>query len=148
MIEKFQRCHIKKCADIFFDIYSNEPFNYSWLSYKSVCEYFNDIFETPKFRGFVISFNSIVIGACIGVISDYFKIKKYRISEIFIDRKFSDKGFGSDFINKIEKALLNEGIDVIELTTDKNARAFGFYIKNNYSPLENNTNIIKVLRKF
>ena len=146
MIEEFKKHHIKRCADIFFDIYKNEPFNYNWLEYSRMAEYFNDIFKTPGFRGFIILKNSFIIGACVGTISDYFKVKKYRINEIFIDRKFSGKGFGSELIQKIEKILLSEGIDVIELSTDRRMKAFDFYLKNKYSILENNVNIIKVLK--
>ena len=54
MIVDFERKHIEKCADIFFDIYKNEPFNYSWVKKDSVLNYFTDIFKTPKFRGFVL----------------------------------------------------------------------------------------------
>ena len=143
MIVDFERKHIEKCADIFFDIYKNEPFNYSWVKKDSVLNYFTDIFKTPKFRGFVLYTENGAEGICVGVISDYFKVK-YRVSEIFVGRRFQKRGVGSKFLTEIQKILYKDGIDIIEITTDKNTPAFNFYLKNNYSILKNNINMIKI----
>jgi len=148
MINDFEESHLIKCADMFFDIYKNEPFNYYWVDYGAVLNYFSDIFKTPKFRGFVFYRKNNLIGVCVGVISDYFKVKKYRISEIFIDRRFQNRGIGSIFLSDIQKKLYDSGIEVIEITTDKNTAAFNFYLKNNYSALKNNINMIKITGNF
>lgn len=148
MIVDFERKHIEKCADIFFDIYKNEPFNYSWVKKDSVLNYFTDIFKTPKFRGFVLYTENGAEGICVGVISDYFKVKKYRVSEIFVGRRFQKRGVGSKFLTEIQKILYKDGINIIEITTDKNTPAFNFYLKNNYSILKNNINMIKITGDF
>ncbi len=148
MIDNFEEKHLEKSVDIFFDIYKNEPFNYQWIQYKAVSDYFTDIFKTPKFRGFVFLKDDITVGICVGIISDYFKVKKYRISEIFISRKFQKKGIGSEFLSEIRKILFEDGIEVIEISTDKNTPAFDFYLKNDYSVLKNNVNMIKITGNF
>ena len=146
MLDYFKEKNIEECANILFDIYKNEPFNYFWLEYNSIVEYVTDIFNTPKFKGFIFCKGEKIVGVCLGVISDYFKIKKYRISEIFIERQFSGKGFGTEFIREIESVLKSENVEAIELTTDKSQRAFDFYIKNNYSIFQNNVNMVKIIK--
>lgn len=147
MIESFEKKHIEECSKIFYDIYINKPFDYGWLDYGCVLRYFCDIFKTPKFRGFILSENNIVIGVCIGVVSDYFKVKKYHISEFFVRRRFSNKGFGTRLIKKTEEILEKEEIKVIELNTDKRRMAFEFYTKNGYYPLDENVNMIKPINR-
>ncbi len=141
----FQKSFIDECAEIFFDIYINEPFNYDWLDLLSVKKYFYDLYKMPKFKGFIFFFENNIIGACIGYISDYFKCSKFHISEIFIKRNFIQKGFGSEFISLIEKNLKGIGIEVIEFSTDKTFKAFDFYTKNGYKVLKDNVNMIKIL---
>ena len=148
MVADFEERHIEKCAEIFFDVYKNEPFNYNWVKKDSVINYFTDIFRTPKFRGFVLYTKNGIEGICAGVISDYFKVKKYRVSEIFVDRRFQRRGAGSKFLSEIQKILYGEGIEIIEITTDRNTPAFNFYLKNNYSVLKNNINMIKITGDF
>lgn len=145
MFKLFSPEHFKQCADIFFQLYKNEPFNYSWLTYSSVCNYFSDLLNTPKFYGFVIEQNGVIIGACFGIFSDYFKIKKYRISEIFIDKKYQGKGFGTELLSKVEEYFKRAGALVVEISTDKETPAFEFYKKNSYNLISANVNMIKIL---
>jgi len=146
MFKIFEEKYLKKCSDIFFDVYKNEPFNYFWLEYNSVVEYFVDMFKTPKFKGFVFLKNNAVVGCCLGVVSNYFKVKKYRIAEIFVDRHFQGMGIGTNMLLEIQKYFVLNNVDVIELTTDKNTKAFEFYRKNGYSLLQNNVSMVKVLK--
>jgi len=142
MLKTLEKEHLFQCADIFYHIY--KPL-YPWLEHNSVYEYLYDIFSTPKFMGFVLIENNTLIGVCMGFISDYFKIKKYRISEIFIHSRFHGMGFGTKMLSGIYPKLRKCGIEAVELTTDKTKRAFDFYIKNNYSILENNVNLIRLI---
>ncbi len=146
MIKIFQDKYLIKCADIFFDVYKNEPFNYFWLEYNSIVDYFADMLKTPKFKGFVFLKKNVIVGCCFGVVSDYFKIKKYRIAEIFVDRNFQSKGIGTNMLMEIQKYFVLNGVDVIEITTDKNSKAFEFYKKNEYAVLQNNINMVKLLK--
>ena len=93
--------------------------------------------------GFVLFQKDILIGACFGIVSDYFKIKKYHISEIFINKDFQGNGIGSMFLAQIEKNLFTKKIEVIELSTDRSKQAFSFYKKNGYIILKDNLNLIK-----
>ncbi len=146
MLRLFDKRHLKICSKIFFDIYKNEPFNYIWLEYNSVFEYFDDIFNTPKFIGFVFEKNGIIIGACLGVVSDYFKVKKYRVFEFFIGIGYQGQGFGTNLLMEVQKYLSQKRVEVIEIATDRNRRAFDFYSKNNFTVLESNVNMIKALK--
>ncbi len=145
MFKIFSQEHFKQCADIFFDVYKNEPFCYSWLEYNSVCRYFSDILKTPNFYGFVLENNGCVIGACFGILSDYFKVRKYRISEIFIDRKYQKKGLGTKFISEIEEYFKKAGVHAVEISTDRKKPAFDFYSDNGYNVMFANVNMIKIL---
>lgn len=152
MVSLFSANCILPCSRIFFDVYSRPPFLYSWLSKQGVYDYFFDLFRTPKFLGFVyLSQNEqdgtvSIQGACLGVVSDYFKIKKYRIAELFVEKHSQNSGIGTKIIFEAEKYLKGIGIAAIELSTDKILPGIEFYKNCGFDLCENTVNMIKIVR--
>ncbi len=145
MIKELDKRGAVECADVFFDIYKNSPFNYDWLEKTSVDMYFKDIMAAPNFLGFRFEVGSRFVGACFGNVYDYFKIKKYRICEIFVRREMCDSGFGTQMLGEIEGYLRQEGFEAIELTAERSRRSFPFYEKNGYAASEAFVNLFKIL---
>lgn len=147
MLQEYKKENLKSLTDIFFDIYYNKPFNYNWLKKSEIERYFSDLSKTPNFLGYVIIQNNEIIGGCLGIINDYFKNKTYKISEIFISRKFQGLGYGSSALRELEALLFNEKIVMLELSTDKASQAFKFYKKNSFFSSQHTINLLKPIKK-
>lgn len=132
MVLKYKKEYRENIVDIFFDVYFNPPFNFKWLNKNNISKYFVDMENTPNFYGFIFVYENKLIGACLGVINNYFKNNRYRINEIFIKRNYQGKGLGEKFLKETEIILSGENIEIIELSTDENAFSFKFYKKSGY----------------
>lgn len=133
-------------ADIFFDIYYNPPFSYTWLKRSEVERYFDDLVKTPNFLGYVIDENNKIIGGCFGVINDYFKNIKYKINEIFIARECQGFGYGSNALRQIEALVYEKNAVIIELSTDREVPAFNFYKKNGFISSQHMAYLLKPIK--
>lgn len=147
MLKQYKQEHSKTLANIFFDIYYNKPFNYNWLEKSEIERYFSDLYQTPNFLGYVIFQNNEIIGGCLGIINDYFKNKSYKISEIFVSRKYQGLGYGSSALKELEALLFNEKAVIIELSTDRASQAFKFYKKNGFLSSQHTINLLKPIKK-
>lgn len=146
MLKQYKTEFKDKLVDIFYDVYHSKPFEYEWIDRDSIFSYFSDIEYTPNFCGFVLACENKIVGGCLGIINDYFKNSKYRISEIFIDRKYQGRGLGRGFIEDIERELRNKCIDIVELNTENSIPAYNFYKKSGYIPSNNMTYMIKSIK--
>jgi GNAT superfamily N-acetyltransferase len=134
------------CADMFYNIFTQPPFGFSWLSREKLDRYFVDMENTPQFLGYLYMEKDRMVGACYGQIDDYFMTKAYRINEFFIDESHQEQGLGSDFLRDIENLLQQRGIETIYLFAQKYTKAYAFYRHNNFLANEETTHMVKVMR--
>ena len=120
------------CAELFTRVFSAAPFYYSWLTEEKARRYCRDLLKTPGFAGFLYRSEGKYIGACLGVINDYFSTVTYEIKEIFVDPKLQRKGTGSAMLVNLEKVLAARGVEAFTLYTQKGIPAYNFYVKHGY----------------
>lgn len=137
---------LPKCLDIFYDIFTSPPWVYSWMDKNEMLRYFNDMYKTPGFIGYMYYDGGVLMGACVGVISDYFLHTQYDIKEIFIRKSSQNKGLGSKMMSEIEEDLVKKGVVCITLMTQRNISAYTFYQKNGFIDSESAVHMVKVLR--
>lgn len=145
MLRLFDIRYLEECADIFYDVYKNPPFEYNWIDKKGSYEYIKDLIKTPKFMGFVYFSEGKLTAVCFGTKNDYFSIKRYKITEFFVKQEYSSKGYGSHFLSEIENYLCSRGISAIELDTKKSVKAYGFYKKNGFNDSSSIIHMIKII---
>jgi aminoglycoside 6'-N-acetyltransferase I len=136
MVIMYEEKYTEDCVNLFVDIFKNKPFNFAWVEEDKIKEYFMDIENTPKFRGYVVIDNNEVKGFCFGVINDYFEVKSYEIKEIAVKKNEQRKGYGSKIILYIEEELSKEGVKKIRLVTKDKSAGHSLYIKQGYINIE------------
>lgn len=67
------------------------------------------------------------IGFAMGYFKEYDDISVYYIEEIVIFADYQNKGYGKQFLNEIEKRILEYGAKRIELTSVNDAHHMHFY---------------------
>ena len=124
--------HIKSCAKLFFDVFTDEPFNYQ-ITENNMLRYLTDISNTPNFRGYMYFTEDRLIGMCFGCLIDYFTGLSYDIKEIAVAKDCQGIGAGAAFLHAIEDDLAKINVEAVTLATQKGIPAFKFYEKNGYS---------------
>ncbi len=145
MLTAYKKEDLSLAAEFFFDVFSNEPFCYEFLTKEKAGAYLEDIEKTPCFHGFRYSDGSNCLGFCFGNIYGYFSEPYYEIKEIFVNPRLQRNGTGSAMLLKIESYLRTKGVRLITLNTSKNIPAYNFYLKNNYDTADDNVHFYKNL---
>lgn len=130
-ILKFEEKHIKKCSNIYPNIFNSEPWNENW-SVETAYNRLKDIYDSPKFKGLVYIDNGKILGAILGNIECWDKGFKYFLKEFFIDNNCQGRGIGSSMIDFMENELKKINVNSIELYTLRGRQTEGFYKKNGY----------------
>ena len=136
--------HINSCAKLFFDVFTDEPFNYQ-LTESNMLRYLTDISNMANFRGYMYFMDGKLIGMCFGCLIDYFGTLSYDIKEVAVAKSCQGIGAGAAFFRAIEKNLTAAGVKAVTLATQKEIPAFKFYKKNGYSPSESTVYMSKQL---
>ncbi|MDR0999229.1 MAG: GNAT family N-acetyltransferase [Clostridiales bacterium] len=117
---------------LFYNVYKNAPFNYEWLGMEQVDEYFKDMEDTPHSLNYILMQEDKIVGVCMGQTEEHFMTPGYKINELFITGDHQSQGLGSYFMSEIENMLLKRGIKAIYLFTNRNMKAYEFYLRNNF----------------
>lgn len=147
MVINYKNEHRETLADVFCEVYYDDPYYYDWLKKNDVLRYFSDMEKHPNFCGFTFVEENKIIGGCLGIINDYFKIRKYRISEMFITPKLQMQGLGRAYLKDIEGKMKEKHMDIVELQTQNNLSVYKFYKKLGYIGSEHMTYMIKSIKK-
>ncbi len=145
MIRNLQFKDLPKVAEIFQDLFSKNEWNFTWLTYDKTLGYFMDIYNTPKFKGYIYEMDNEIIGCTLGAVNDYFQFPQFEIKEIFIEQSFRHQGIGSIFLDYIENDLKNLGVQIVTLHTQRSIQAFDFYNKKNYLQSTDSVHMVKIL---
>ncbi len=136
----------EKCAEVYTNIFNSEPFFYEWLNLPNVSRYFEDLENTPKFKGFLcFDENDEFVGACLGVVMDYFGVVQYEIKEIFVKLALQGLKYGSEMLELVEDELFDFGVNSIVLYCSADTKAVTFYERNDYERLDKTVHFNKWL---
>lgn len=143
-LKQFTPNHIQSCANLFFDVFFNEPFNYQ-ITESNMLRYLTDISNTPNFKGYMYFMEGRLIGICFGCLIDYFAKPSYDIKEIAVAKDCQGIGAGAAFLRAVEGDLAKIDVHAVTLTTQREISAFKFYEKNGYSVSESTVYMSKIL---
>ena len=96
----------------------------------------NNVIKNNYFLGYVGIENNKIVAISIGMKKPWMNGMEYYIDEFCISHNMQGKGFGSQFLSKIEKDLKKLNLNGIILNTEKDYPAQKFYEKNGFKVLE------------
>lgn len=144
-IQKAAFGDIEISANLFYEVFTTQEWNFTWLTVEKAKNYFTDLFNTPNFIGFLLLEDEEIIGACFGIANTNFINNQYEIKEIFVRPNLQGKGMGSLFLEEVEKNLISMGYDLITLYTQKTIKAYDFYKNKEYVDLKDTAHLMKLL---
>ena len=127
---------IEECVDVFIDTFTKEPWNDVYDSRQQVVDFFENHIKNNYFLGYVGIENNKIVAISIGMKKPWMNGMEYYIDEFCISHNMQGKGFGSQFLSKIEKDLKKLNLNGIILNTEKDYPAQKFYEKNGFKVLE------------
>jgi ribosomal protein S18 acetylase RimI-like enzyme len=133
-----------ECAEVFYSAFTGPSMGNGWLTPEMAARYIGDIIASPGSLGFMYYRNDMLTGICVGGVSDYFIEPQYEIKEFAVIPSSQRRGAGSRMLREVERYLRKErGIKYIFLHTSRTIPAYAFYLKNDYTPVDDNVYFIK-----
>jgi len=126
-IRKATKKDWNEIAEILMEESSKKPYNEKFThrsAKKDVLEFFKDSL-------YVATYGRKIIGFIASHIVNSDKTKGY-IDELWIRENHQKKGTGKMLVKFVEEMYKKKGLSRIRLTTNKNAKAYGFYTKLKY----------------
>ena len=124
---------LQKCAEL-LAIAFNEAYGDQW-TVKQATEKLNAFYDSPKFMGWTVSQNGVIIGGCIGNVEPYFTGDYYYLKEIFIAPQHQGKGIGNSLIQVIKLDLIKKEIKMMILFTFNEGHQYKFYLDNGFEEM-------------
>jgi len=140
--------YAERCATMYQRLFTSPEWGFDWLTLENTRRYFRDLSAAPRFLGYIYLNGDRPIGCCMGEISDYFNTTQYTVKEIFIDPPMQGRGCGSGFLDEIGRDLKKNKVDNIVLSTSKNIKAYGFYLKNGFAESPDTVFLVKFIDHF
>ncbi len=135
---------ISLCSSLFIEVFNREPWNDRWTG-QLATEYFEDVFHTPGFEGFLMeavsdldlepdnqSVKSAIVGFVIGTRKKWWSGDIYYLYEMCVDESYQGEGIGSKLMEDAKTALVSKGFSSIVLLTERTFPAAHFYKKHGF----------------
>jgi ribosomal protein S18 acetylase RimI-like enzyme len=140
----FVKEDISACTALFTEVFNREPWNDRWTG-QLATEYFEDVWNTPGFEGFVVEAHkkvegpatcstgsSSIIGFVIGTRKRWWSGDIYYLYEMCVDESYQGEGLGSKLMTEAKAALVDKGFSSIVLLTERTFPAAYFYEKHGF----------------
>lgn len=136
IVKVFDRGMLGECVDLFMDTFSKEPWNDVYESRQQVVDFFENHMGSNYFLGYVLLLKDEIVGLCIGQKKPWIKGMEYFVDQFCVGEKYQGRGFGSEFLRRIEERMPGESINAIILMTDRGFPSEKFYLRNGFKTLE------------
>lgn len=134
---------INEIKRLFFDIFTNEPWNDDWSDEAQLHEYITDLIGNRNSLSLGLYDGDDLIGLSLGSIMHWYTGTEYYIFEFCVKTEMQGKGIGTDFLKQVEEYAKSKDITHIFLQTERNVPAFEFYHKNGFTELEGHVSLYK-----
>lgn len=146
MVRQMRPEDVAPCADILCSVYNNDLWQNRW-SREAATEYLTDICRMPKFLGYVIEEDGLILGALFAREKVWWSGSEVYIEELFVRPDCQQKGFGSLLLRFVQSYASEKGLAGITLSTNRYAPAPLFYKKNGFVDCEHVLFMCKELRE-
>ena len=134
MIKEFSSSDLKKCCELYVQVFNGEPWNDNWTD-EMVHIYLQELTGHKRFLGYTLWDGDCLIGAVFAHIKR-FKYDEIYIDELFISPNCQRKGYGIMLMNEVEKFAKENSVVSMTLLTGLDKPAFNFYSKLGYKHLD------------
>jgi aminoglycoside 6'-N-acetyltransferase I len=145
-IKPMDKNNVIPIKDIFFDVFSNEPWNDDWSDENQLYQYLMDTIGNKNSLSLGLFDKDDLLGISLGSIIHWCSGTEYYIREFCIKRTIQHQGIGTIFLKLIEEYLLNNKINSIILSTEIDTPAYHFYRSNSFNELPKSRFFHKDLR--
>lgn len=125
--------------------FSSPPWNDDWSDEKQLNAYIEDIAKQTNSLPLGLydeeGGKTKLIGLSFGRLIHFYEGTQYRVDEFCIHPDFQGKGYGSLFIEEIDKLLVDMGVAYILLDTVKTYKAYSFYVKNGFKEIKDDVGL-------
>lgn len=135
MIREIRRSDIPACADILCSVYNNDLWQNRWEQ-ATAMEYLSDIFNMPKFLGYVIEEDGAILGGLLAREKVWWSGSEVYVEELFVKRSHQGMGYGTMLMKRVEQFVLENRLAGITLSTNRYAPAADFYRRNGFIDCE------------
>ena len=135
--------NISEIKALFFDIFTNEPWNDDWSDETQLHEYITDLIGNRNSLSLGLYEDGELIGLSLGSIMHWYTGTEYYIFEFCIKTDRQGKGAGTAFLKMAEEHAKTKGATHIFLQTERTVPAYGFYHKNGFSELTDHVSFYK-----
>ena len=134
---------IKEIKRLFFDIFTNEPWNDDWSDEVQLHEYITDLIGNRNSLSLGLYNGDELIGLALGSIMHWYTGTEYYIFEFCVKTEMQGKGIGTVFLKQVEEYTKRKGITHIFLQTERTVPAYEFYCKNGFTELTDHVSLYK-----
>ena len=134
---------INEIKQLFYDIFTNEPWNDDWSDEQQLHEYITDLIGNRNSLSLGLYEGDELIGLSLGSVMHWYTGTEYYIFEFCIKTEKQGKGAGTAFLKKVEEFAKSKQITHIFLQTERNVPAYEFYQKNGFTELEYHVSLYK-----
>lgn len=124
---------LEEIKTFFVEVFSKEPWKDDWSDESQLHEYIKELICQSHSMTFGLFEDEEMVGLSMGYFFHWYSGTEYYIKEICIKENEQGRGLGTQFLELIEKELVEKGIHQIFLLTDRNVPACQFYKKNGFS---------------
>lgn len=135
MIREIRRADIPACAGILCSVYNNDLWQNRWEQ-ATAMEYLSDIFNMPKFLGYVIEEDGAILGGLLAREKVWWSGSEVYVEELFVKRSHQGRGYGAMLMKRVEQYVLENSLAGITLSTNRHAPAADFYHRNGFKDCE------------
>ena len=135
--------NIEEIKSLFYDIFTNEPWNDDWSDKTQLHQYITDLIGNRNSLSLGLYEENELIGLSLGSIMHWCTGTEYYIYEYCIKREIQGRGIGKKFMKMVEEYARSRCATHIFLQTERNVPAFCFYKNNGFVELQDHVSLFK-----
>lgn len=132
-LEKITLTNVEECITLYIETFSKEPWNDVFDSSDKVRNYYHNFLKNNQCNGYVGIVDGKIEVMSIGLVKPWLEGLEYYIDEFCVSYNSQGKGYGSLFLDLVEKDIKKNGLNAIILNTSKDVPAYDFYLKNGFT---------------
>ena len=128
---------------VFRDVFTKEPWNDDWSDDNQLTMYITELICSANSLTYAMYDGEEMVSLAMGHIKHWYSGTEYYIEELCVRTDLQGRGIGTAFIEHIENALREMGINHIFLQTDRDMPAYDFYLRRGFTELVNHVSFVR-----
>jgi aminoglycoside 6'-N-acetyltransferase I len=134
-LRKLRRTDLSRCARLYVRTFNAKPWNDHW-TVPAARERLQDILDSPRFYGLIISTGDELIGAVYGNIERWYDRHHYNLKEMFVQPDLQGSGIGTRIMTRVCSDLIKKNVIGIYLFTTTSGGVSRFYTRNHFKQVK------------